>query len=122
MEKSLANKQMMVINAAYKTLRDENLKAKYDMKRQTKKSGTVNVGGNDRIPFNDFKCRDSNVQSKSVSDWKGNDVNTESESGESLLDIFADMWKDLNDNKGARLLKDMTDFLENQVRSILLHI
>jgi len=43
-EKSICNKQMMVINAAYKVLKDENLRAMYDKKRQKGLIGKKAVG------------------------------------------------------------------------------
>ena len=43
-EKNICNKQMMVINAAYKVLKDEKLRAMYDKKRQKGLTGKKAVG------------------------------------------------------------------------------
>ena len=112
--KQLCNKQMMVINAAYKVLKDPLLRKEYDRKRKWvdtkansnsdyKRSGTSNQakrtsGG----PENPFKQTTNN----------SNSSNNIYEPVESLTDILADLWKDVSKNKGSELFEDFVKFLE----------
>ena len=107
---------MMVINAAYKVLKDPSLRKEYDRKRKwvdTKASSS-----------SDYKRSDPSNQSKRTSGEQGNpfkqatnnnNSNKIYEPVESLTDILADLWKDVSKNKGSELFEDFVKFLEEQV-------
>ena len=113
-EKDLCNRQMMVINGAYKILKNPETRTAYDKKRKLK-SGKVK--SNQRsIPF-----KKDNKSPPSSSSWysttSGNNVidsDDQSEPVESLFDILNDMFVDVQNNRGGNVLRDITDFFSAQ--------
>lgn len=98
---------MMVINAAYKVLRDPNQRAKYDRKRcETQKQSTNTMPGQGSVN------KSTNTAMASQNPIL-KDIDTEPV--ESLADIVSDIVCDLAFNQGGRLLQDFMEFLEKVV-------
>jgi hypothetical protein len=112
-EKSLGNRQMMVINAAYKVLKNPEEKAAYDSRRNQKQS-TSSASG-------DVGSKSSTAANSASSTYETswNPFNSggpiETEPSESFLEIFSDIFNDLRNNKGVNLMNDLEDFLDSQV-------
>ena len=136
--KAMANKQMMVINTAYKTLKDVDARAKYDRKRmsggktssRTAKSSSSSSGGS----------RSSSSSSSSTSGRAGSTSSSNVRSGnpyvdafdgynnynnddnayvttDSLQDILSELWSDIRKEGGVKnIFGDVLEFLEDQVR------
>lgn len=106
-EKELCNQQMMVINAAYKVLRYADSRAKYDRKRHM--SGTTS-----NIPTAGSTYTGKTVSSASEIQ---NDAFAVKETApvESLMDIIAELVRDLAVNKGTTVWQDAMEILEHMV-------
>eukprot|EP01036_Dinobryon_divergens_P025458 gene25458-34008_t len=136
--KALCNKQMMVINAAYKVLRDVNLRAAYDAKRAMGQLGAKS-GVKERVsppsPSNSKAQSSTKTGPRPQStsppppppraraappfssspfnfDFNSNSNDDLNSAGESLLDILGDMFTDLNKNGGAGMARDFALLLE----------
>jgi DnaJ domain len=126
-QKDLCNKQMMVINAAYKVLKDGDARAVYDRKRkagvygEAAKVGKSSVGSSNRSAQPQTQKTQTRASSgRSSSDPFGsygyNQNSDESyESTESLGDIFSDFWSEVRKGETKNLVVDLLDFLEDQV-------
>ena len=98
---------MMVINAAYKVLKEPQKRAEYDRKRKIyakadSQSSTGRVKTNKKSTFENtgrYKSTPSPME----------------EAGESLVDIFSDMWFDLTKNSAANLFADILAYIDFQV-------
>jgi len=121
--KELCNKQMMVINAAYKVLRDKDLRAAYDEKRRLGLVG-ARSGVKERItspgstnkraaapktpetpPRSTRTTPDPPRRSEPVSSSPPEEV-------ESLSSILSEMWADLRLGGGSSLLRDLEELLD----------
>ena len=140
-QKALCNKQMMVINAAYKVLKDGDARAVYDKKRrmgvygEAAKAGRTTGGSSNgksqsqstkqttqgtRTSSYSSSSSGSSGYSSSSSDPFGSygyNPNKEDsyEATESLGDIFGDFWSEIRNGKTENLVGDLLDFLEDQV-------
>ena len=139
-QKALCNKQMMVINAAYKVLKDGDARAVYDKKRRmgvygeaAKAGRTTGGSSNGKSQSQSTKqttqgTRSSSYSSSSSSGYSGSgssdpfgsygyNPNKEDsyEATESLGDIFGDFWSEIRNGKTENLVGDLLDFLEDQV-------
>lgn len=110
-EKDLANRQMMVINAAYKVLKNSDERKKYDRKRlyQTQTSDKSKSDFSQKSGFVDSSRPYSRTERQPE----------ENESVESIFDILGDLWKDVQSNSGANLMDDFMDFLDGKVDKFL---
>lgn len=77
-DKSICNKQMMVINAAYKVLKDEKLRAMYDKKRQKGLTGEKAVGKASTEATSSRQKPESGTEDDIVSPFAGNSGTTSS--------------------------------------------
>jgi curved DNA-binding protein CbpA len=132
--KALCNKQMMVINNAYQTLKTEDKRSVYDRKRKFGNSGGFRSGSGGGAPagssprsssgrggggghgvgsadgdfgfdFGKYGSYNPKKQQQEREEEEGPD--------ESLGDIFSDMYRDiLGANKGGGIMDDLLDFLE----------
>ena len=133
-QKDLCNKQMMVINAAYKVLKDGDARAVYDRKRkmgfygESAKVGKSTAGSNNRQAppksSSSYSSSGSTTSSSSSSSASSSNPfgsygyqNKEEsyEATESLGDIFGDLWSEIRKGKSENLVGDLLDFLEDQV-------
>lgn len=134
--KELCNRQMMVINGAYKILKDSQARALYDQKRrigvygnaasvkvQNQKSGAksstntpkaTSTGRNTKSNSDFSNARDSDVGSSRRQYRQMQDEEDDAPT-ESMADIFAEMFRDIALNKGNRILNDVNDFLNSQI-------
>ena len=114
----------MVINAAYKVLKDPKKRLEYDRKRNAggyRKWGTS--GGRADTVKNARDTRSRNGASSSswgvgYSDWNTK-TNFEDESGDSLLDILSDLWGELNTSGATNLIDDFLSYLDVEVTFVL---
>ena len=112
--KSLCNKQMMVINNAYKVLKDETTRKIYDAKRMFKSSQRPNSSRTNENN-NSKSSYTSSSSSSSYDSFNKNDYNrVPAEPVESLSDILKEMWREYNNN-GSFFFDDMMDFLEGNI-------
>ena len=138
--KALCNKQMMVINAAYKVLKDADARAAYDRKRKvgvyggaaskaggrsTSSSSSSSSGRSSSSSSSSSGNRYSSTQSSSGgagSDpfggfWGSNsNNNAEYTTTDSLGDIFSELWSEIRKGEGKNIVGDVLEFLEDQVR------
>ena len=126
-QKDLCNKQMMVINAAYKVLKDGDARVTYDRKRkagvygEAAKAGKATGGSSNRSS----QQQTQNTQARSSSGSTSSDPfssygynrNAEEsyETTESLGDIFSDFWSEVRKGETKNMVGDLLDFLEDQV-------
>ena len=111
----------MVINAAYKVLKDPRKRAEYDRKRKISGYSEWGASAGRRTDGvkNPRNTRDRN--SAFSSSWKDGysdrdtRTNVENESGESLADILSDLWKELNTNGAVNLIDDLLSYLDVEV-------
>ena len=137
--KALCNKQMMVINAAYKVLKDADARAKYDRKRRV---GGFSSAGRTAGAASSSSPRSSSPRSSSSASasarYSAPPPGGGSSSGpfgksyyppnapsddayattDSLGDIFAEFWSELRRGDGKGIVDDVLDFLEDQVRRV----
>ena len=121
--KALANKQSMVINNAYKVLKEENKRAAYDRQRQSGMYG--NAAGKAPPPSSSSwgnqqqssrqRTTSSTPPRSSSGDYSGGWERRAEEPVESLSDIFGELWGELRRGGASNLLEDLVDFLEDQV-------
>lgn len=130
-QKDLCNKQMMVINAAYKILKDDDARVAYDRKRRMGVYGEAakvgkSSGGNSngrsqtQTQTQQNQRKTSSYTSSSSSDpfsgyGYGKESDASYESTESLRDIFSDFWSEIRKGETKNLVVDLLDFLEDQV-------
>ena len=126
-QKDLCNKQMMVINAAYKVLKDGDARVVYDRKRkagvygEAAKVGKSSGGSSNRSAQPQTQKTQTRASSGSSSSDPfgsyGYNQNAEEsyESTESLGDIFSDFWSEVRKGETKNLVVDLLDFLEDQV-------
>lgn len=123
--KALCNKQMMVINNAYQTLKEDEKRAMYDRKRKfgsmggagpsSSPRGTSGASGGAQRPGTSSSTDDGFDFGKygAYRSTKEREKEGESEEDvESIGDIFSDMFRDIKNNKGGGVLEDLLDFLE----------
>ena len=120
--KKLCNQQMMVINAAYKVLKDPRKRAEYDRKRRI--SGGSSWGASDVRSMDSDRnvggggggSSSSSYWSRSYDEWgtSTGSVN-ENEDGESLADILSELWEELNTNGAVNLIDDLMSYLDVEV-------
>ena len=138
-QKELCNKQMMVINAAYKVLKDGDARAAYDRKRrmgvygEAAKAGRSTSGSNNgktqtqpnkqqsqSTRSSGYSSSGSSSSSSSSGDPFGsygyNQESGTNDATESLGDIFGDFWSEIRKGKTENLVGDLLDFLEDQVK------
>lgn len=130
--KDLCNRQMMVINGAYKILKDPIARDIYNRKRQiglygnkagvksgSKSGASVSKQPQRSQPVNPNNSSYRKTPPKGYSEQRSSysDVNREEVEipTESMADIFAEMFRDIALNKGNRILNDVNDFLNSQV-------
>jgi len=134
--KSLCNKQMMVINAAYKILKNEKLKNDYDLKRsmgfygaranikETKDDVSSSSSSSSRSSSSSSSSSRSSSSSSSSKSPPYQNTRTEYskysysnndayKSVESMVDVLSDLWSDIKDTGGANIFDDVLDFLED---------
>ena len=132
-QKELCNKQMMVINAAYKVLKDSDTRAIYDRKRkmgvygEAAKAGKATGGssnGKSQTQTQTQQTRRTTTASSSSSSSSSSNPfdgyinknrNDVYEATESLGDIFSDFWSEIQKGETKNLVVDLSDFLEDQV-------
>lgn len=122
--KELANRQMMVINAAYKILKDVALRSEYDRKRFLK---STNTASSKSAPTTEQKttrsgsssgARGSSDSNRRPGSGSYRDVYYTSsastasgvEEGDSLISILSEMWDDLSTNGVGNLLDDALSY------------
>jgi len=129
--KDICNKQMMVINAAYKVLKDAELRAVYDKKRSMGQYG--NSAGVKEKFNSSTQAKSTTTSTKQAS--KGSSTanaqsnqqksggpsfkntpgeNSDGDSGDSLFNVISDIWSDIRTNGGTFILQDILDALEEQ--------
>lgn len=106
--KELCNRQMMVINNAYKVLRDEKQREIYDRKRRLAQQ-SINNNSNERR-----ESAATSWTSSPFSSWSGRKEKDQPPL-ESMSDILSELFADLAFNKGNKFISDINDFLERQV-------
>ena len=120
--KLLCNQQMMVINAAYKVLRDATSRAGYDRKRslksQTAPSSTKNYSSSTaRSNTQSYRSYQPSASASTgpsaggAGATSGKTSGEEYESGESLLDVIADIWSDITTNGAVNIIDDALSML-----------
>ena len=126
-QKDLCNKQMMVINAAYKILKDDDARVAYDRKRRMGVYGeAAKVGkssGGSSNSRSQTQTQTQQTQRKASSYSTNSDPFSgyyrkepeDSGSTESLGDIFSDFWSEIRKGETKNLVVDLLDFLEDQV-------
>ena len=119
--KELANRQMMVINAAYKVLKDVALRSEYDRKRFLKTTASPKS-----VPTTEHKAArsatssartnsDSTKRTDSTS-YRGAYTSSTSssgsvaEDGDSLMSILSEMWDEVSSNGVGNLLDDALSY------------
>ena len=137
--KAMANKQMMVINTAYKTLKDVDARAKYDRKRMNGKTSSSSSSRVGRSPSSSSSSSSSSSRSGS-STTNGRTTSSNVRSGnpyidafdgynnynnnddnayvttDSLEDILSELWSDIRKEGGVKnIFGDVLEFLEDQV-------
>lgn len=131
-EKALCNKQMMVINAAYKVLKDEALREAYDKKRKMGFTGakaavksasrstasttttSTSAKTSSASTSNRYERQSRYYRNENTNTYKsGTNV---SPPVESFDDILSDIWSDLRNGGGSTLMDDIMTFLEDQVK------
>jgi hypothetical protein len=134
-QKELCNKQMMVINAAYKVLKDGDARKVYDRKRMSgvygeaakagKSTGGSSNGRSTTQQSQSTKASSSSSSSgysSSDSQSNNNRYNPGNEDSyqktESLNDIFSDLWSEIRKGESKNIMGDLLDFLEDQVLSL----
>ena len=114
---------MMVINAAYKVLKDPKKRAEYDRKRRVSGKGTWGSSSGREKGTTKGTPRTSNRKDTASSYWGpghngwNSEANLEGESGESLVDIMSDLWEELNTNGAVNLIDDLLSYLDVKVVS-----
>jgi curved DNA-binding protein CbpA len=121
-EKLLSNKQMMVINAAYKVLKDPIAREKYDIKRRSAASSkppsssyTSSRATSSTASSNVYRERPSSVNSEYSNSPFSNYFQNEQEDQvtESLSDVVSELIKDVLSPDGRKgLLDEFVSFLE----------
>jgi curved DNA-binding protein CbpA len=128
-QKDLCNKQMMVINAAYKILKDDDSRAAYDRKRrmgvygEAAKVGKSSGGSSNGRSQTQTKTQQTQRKASSYTSSSSSDPFSgyyrkepeDSGSTESLGDIFSDFWSEIRKGETKNLVIDLLDFLEDQV-------
>lgn len=114
--KSLCNKQMMVINNAYKTLKDPALRTKYDLRKQGGVSGTAAKSN----PSSASSAAASGVdygrsRSSSSGQYQYQYQAAVQEPVESLGAILGELWGELRSGGATNLFEDFIDLLEENV-------
>ena len=144
-EKELCNKQMMVINNAYKILKDSELRHMYDMQRRI-----GNYGSNSKVKQSTSNTNtatstssSSSTQSTAYTNTKQQNYNNKQyqqqassssnnaynnaynnnpyskqeaeEPLESMGDILSELWAEISRDGGKNLFEDLLEFLEEQV-------
>eukprot|EP01041_Mallomonas_annulata_P012118 gene12118-25424_t len=135
--KNLANKQMMVINNAYKILKDSEKRAEYDRKKRIKdsykesKSSTRNnkysTSGSSSASTSSSSQQSKSTQQSNFNEnfeyppwakaysYGGNAAEEdEDSSSESMVDVLSDLFSELRKDGGQSVLRDFTEFLEEQ--------
>ena len=135
--KDICNKQMMVINAAYKVLKDIELRATYDRKRQMgyygNSAGVKEKSNTSTQTKSATSATSSKQASKATSTYsttssqssqqkssgpsfktENDNKNFNSDSNESLFNVISDIWSDIRSNGGTFILQDILDVLEEQ--------
>ena len=121
--KELANRQMMVINAAYKVLKDVALRSEYDRKRFLKstassRSAPTTEQKTTRSGSSSSGARGSSDSNRQTSNRSYRDTYTSStsatrgivEEGDSLISILSEMWDDVSTNGVGNLLDDALSY------------
>lgn len=101
----------MVINAAYKTLRDSLLRARYNLTRHVAKQQPTSPPPN-KVSDSVVK-ENENQRVEPLFRMKEN----ENEPVEPLLDIFADLVRDLALHRGENIFEDLIEFLDGKAVS-----
>ena len=143
-EKELCNKQMMVINNAYKILKEAESRQKYDMQRRI-----GNYGSNSKVKqsssntnsatsassstqstayankqqnYNTNNTYNKQYQQQTASSSYNNAYNNNpyskqeaEEPLESMGDILSELWAEISRDGGKNLFEDLLEFLEEQV-------
>lgn len=131
--KALCNKQMMVINNAYKVLKEVDQRAIYDRKRQLGLYGNAATKGSYSSSSQQQKSSSgagAQSRSRSTSSSGGSPSSRNPGSSqesffnwqqqvdepvESLGDIFTELWGEIRRGGASHLLEELVDFLEDQV-------
>lgn len=110
--KALCNKQMMVINNAYQTLKQDEKRSAYNRKRKC--GGGMRGGGSSSTPKTSANSGSGfDYDQYGYGQRKATEQNEEKEEDvESLGDIFADMFRDIKNNKGGGVVEDFLDWME----------
>ena len=129
--KELCNRQMMVINAAYKTLKNSALRNRYDNQRQVKirtieskvgkavDSATSKSAGNVRVVNAQYNHpKESSRRSRSAVGTASEEADLETET-ESLFDVFRDVFQDITMNNGSNIIHDINEFMESMVSTFI---
>jgi len=114
--KALCNKQMMVINNAYKTLKDPAQRALYDERRKAGRLGNnAKTGGaTGAQPRREKPTPSPSAASSSSSFYE--DV-ADAVPVESLGDMLSDLWGEIRRGGGTNLLEEVLDFFEDNGKS-----
>jgi curved DNA-binding protein CbpA len=132
--KELCNKQMMVINAAYKVLKDSDARIAYDRKRSMGVYGEAAKVGKAAGSSSNSKTQTQSQKSSSSSSCSSSSSSSSSggsnpfgnygynpdnaqnyEATESLGDIFGDLFQSVRTGDSKNFVGDLLDFLEDQV-------
>ena len=118
--KALCNKQMMVINAAYKVLKEPTLRARYDaggrgpgIKTPPNAGSSSSGGGSSSRTPNSQQWQQQQQQQRPPS--TAGTAAAAAEAVESLGDIFSELWGELRTGGAANLFEELVDYLEDQV-------
>lgn len=130
--KDICNKQMMVINAAYKVLKDVELRATYDKKRQmglygnsagvkeksnsyaqTKSTNTKQASKGTSTHTTSAQSRQQKSSGSSFK-YTSNDKKSNTDDNDSIFNVMSDIWSDIRINGGTFILQDILDVLEEQ--------
>lgn len=116
-EKSLANQQMMVINSAFKVLKDPVLRKNYDQRlRQSTDTKRPQYDSKSSSTTKSAKVNQNTFSKEySYEDFLGYKNRNDEQSSESLADILSDMWNDIQNNKGVNLMEDLNEIFDNSL-------
>lgn len=130
-ERELANRQMMVINNAYKILKNDKTREQYDLKRQTginssrlksdsQENGNKRSSDNSQkssVKYNSDKVY-NDIFSKYRDENLGQEEVTNTGPTESLADIISELWREVATDGGKHVMSDFIEFLEGSSSTV----
>ena len=111
---------MMVINAAYKTLKESTSRATYDKKRSGSKSYSSTNSGTTSSTKSSYSSSAYTEPGKNPFDgYYKPPSKDEYTTTDSLGDIFSDLFSEIRKGGAKSLVEDLLEFLEDQVKSTI---